>query len=62
VVSCVWRVMTGSVFARQRPPSLEYYVRLAAGLNQIQKDHGFLADMDNYRRCGNHADTDLARL
>jgi biotin synthase-related radical SAM superfamily protein len=62
VVSCVWRVMTGSVFARQRPPSLEYYVRLALGLDAIRREYGFLADMDNYRRCGNHADTDLARI
>ncbi|MDR1656268.1 MAG: radical SAM protein [Deltaproteobacteria bacterium] len=62
VVGCVWRVMEGSVFFRQRPPSLEYYLRLAQGLDGLRRKYGFMADLDNYRRCGNHPDTDLARI
>jgi hypothetical protein len=62
VVSCVWRILTGSVFFRQKPPSLEYYVKLAKGLDSLRRKYGFSADQDNYRRCGNHPDTDLARI
>lgn len=62
VVGCVWRILTGSVFFRQKPPSLEYYVRLAKGLDSLRREYDFLPDQDNYRRCGNHPDTDLARI
>ncbi|MDR2744922.1 MAG: hypothetical protein LBB66_07005 [Desulfovibrio sp.] len=62
VVSCVWRVLKGSVFQRQKSPSLEYYVRLAKGLDNVRRSHGIPVDMDNYRRCGNHPDTDLGRI
>jgi hypothetical protein len=62
VVSCVWRVLKGSIFHRQVTPSLEYYVRLAQGLDQIRRKYSINIDMDNYRRCGNHPDTDLARI
>ncbi|MDR2054304.1 MAG: hypothetical protein LBQ10_00300 [Desulfovibrio sp.] len=62
VVSCVWRALKGSVFQRQKPPSLEYYIRLAKGLDNIRRTHGISVDMDNYRRCGNHPDTDLGRI
>ncbi|MDR3230475.1 MAG: hypothetical protein LBT65_03475 [Synergistaceae bacterium] len=62
VVSCVWRVLRGSVFFRQTVPSLEYYVRLSFGLDRIRRKYGISVDMDNYRRCGNHPDTDLARI
>jgi hypothetical protein len=62
VVSCVWRVLKGSIFHRQRAPSLEYYVLLAKGLDSVRRAHGISVDMDNYRRCGNHADTDLGRI
>lgn len=62
VVSCVWRVLKGSVFHRQKSPSLDYYVRLARGLDGIRRAHGISVDMDNYRRCGNHPDTDLGRI
>ena len=62
VVGCVWRVLKGSVLKGCRPASLEYHVRLARGLDSLRRKHGFLADQDNYRRCGNHPDTDLARI
>ncbi|MDR1546345.1 MAG: radical SAM protein [Deltaproteobacteria bacterium] len=61
VVSCVWRVLKGSVFAGQKAPSLEYYVRLAQGLDSLRRAYGLEADLDDWRRCGNHPDTDLAR-
>lgn len=61
-VGCVWTVAPGSIFFNQKTPSLEYYVRIAEGLDQLRRKYGFNIDMDNYRRCGNHPDTDLSRI
>ena len=61
-VQCVWTVAEGSVFFNQKTPSLEYYVRLSEGLDRLRRKYRISADMDNYRRCGNHPDTDLSRI
>ena len=61
-VGCVWSVAPGSIFFNQMSPSLEYYIRFADGLDQIRRKYNLNVDMDNYRRCGNHPDTDLARI
>lgn len=61
VVHCVFVPMPGSAFHKQTPPSLEYYVKLAKGLSGLRKKYGLNIDMDNYRKCGNHPDTDLDR-
>ncbi|MDR3313058.1 MAG: radical SAM protein [Oscillospiraceae bacterium] len=61
VVNCVWNTLPGSVFHNQTVPSLEYYVRLAKGLQDLRVKYNLNIDMDNYRRCGNHPDSDLAR-
>lgn len=61
-VYCVWGPTKGSAFAKQKAPSLEYYVRLAKGLDDIRRRHELNVDMDNYRICGNHPDTDLSRI
>jgi hypothetical protein len=61
-VSQVWRPSKGSAFANQISPSLDYYVRVAKGLDAIRRRHGLHVDMDDYRRCGNHPDTDLSRI
>ncbi len=62
VVECVWNVAPGSIFFNQTTPSLEYYVRLAKGLDGLRRQYNINIDMDNYRRCGNHPDTDLSRV
>ena len=62
VVSCVWRIAPGSIFANQKLPSLEYYVQIAEGLDQLNQKYGFNNGTDDYRRCGNHPNTDLARI
>ena len=62
VVACVWQPCGGSVFYNQKSPSLEFHVRLAHGLDQFRRRYGLNVDMDNYRRCGNHPDTDLSRI
>ncbi len=62
VVSCVWRVAEGSHFKNQTPPSLDYYVSLAKGLFDLRIKYNLCNEMDDYRRCGNHPDTDLGRI
>jgi len=61
-VYCVWVPVAGSVFHKQKAPSLDYYVRLAKGLDGIRRHYNLFVDMDSYRVCGNHPDTDLSRI
>ena len=62
VVACVWFPYAGTVFHKQKQPSLRYYIELAQGLQNLRKQYGLAIEMDNYRRCGNHPDSDLARI
>ena len=62
VVSCVWRIASGSLFSNQKLPSLDYYIKLTKGLNLLRKKYGLYTGMDDYRRCGNHPDMDLDRI
>lgn len=62
VVSGVWRISDKSVFKNQKQPSLDYYLRIANGLYVLRKQNGIQSDIDTYRRCGNHPDTDLQRV
>lgn len=62
IVQCVWTPYPGSVFQNQENPSLEYYVKLSKSLDDIRRKYDLNIDMDNYRRCGNHPDTDLSRV
>lgn len=59
---CVWNTIPGSIFQKQKTPSLEYYVRLAVGLAEARRKNGLNIYTDDYRRCGNHPNTDLARI
>lgn len=61
-VYIVWIPRPGSYFRDQKNASLEYYVRLAKGLHEIRVKYNLTIDSDDYRRCGNHPDTDLSRL
>jgi hypothetical protein len=61
-VFIVWTPRPGSRFHDQKIPSLEYYVQLALGLHDVRKRYRLGVDFDDYRRCGNHPDSDLARL
>jgi len=58
----VWRPSPGSYFHDQNSPSLEYHVRLAQELYGLHVRYHLRSDMDDYRRCGNHPNTDLARI
>jgi hypothetical protein len=61
-VYIVWVPRPGSDFRDQKNPSLEYFVQLAQGLHNLRVKYKLPADFDDYRRCGNHPDTDLSRL
>lgn len=61
-VFIVWNPLPGTPLGDQRNASLDYYIRLAKGFHAIRKAHGLSVDFDDYRRCGNHPDTDLSRL
>ncbi len=61
-VGCVWTVAPGSIFFNQKTPSLEYYIRVSEGFDNLRRKYDINIDMDNYRRCGNHPDTDLSRI
>lgn len=62
VAFIVWVPRPGSYFRDQKNPSLDYFVRLAKGLHQLRVKYSLPIDFDDYRRCGNHPDTDLSRL
>jgi hypothetical protein len=61
-VYIVWVPRPGSNFRDQQNPSLDYFVQLARGLHNLRVKYRLSADFDDYRRCGNHPDTDLSRL
>jgi hypothetical protein len=60
-VNMVWIPRPNTYLASQRNASLEYYVRLAHGFQEIRRKYNLRIDFDDYRRCGNHPDSDLAR-
>ena len=62
VVSCIWRIAADSFFSGQSGPSLEFYIKLAIELNRMRKKYIPYVGLDDYRRCGNHPDTDLGRV
>jgi hypothetical protein len=61
-VYIVWVPRPGSAFKDQKNPSLDYFIRLAKGLDELRQRHGLGVGFDNYRTCGNHPDSDLARV
>lgn len=61
-VFTVWVPRPGSYLRGQKNASLEYYIRLADGLQALRNKYNLPIDHDDYRRCGNHPDSDLARL
>jgi hypothetical protein len=58
----VWTTDPKSIFYNQHTPSLEYFVRLSSGLAGVRRKYGLNIYTDDYRRCGNHPNTDLARI
>ncbi|MDR1614805.1 MAG: hypothetical protein LBS26_04465 [Campylobacteraceae bacterium] len=60
-VNMVWVPRPNTYLANQKNASLEYYVRLSYKLQEIRRKYNLKIDFDDYRRCGNHPDSDLAR-
>jgi hypothetical protein len=60
-VNMVWVPRKGSPLGGEKNAPLEYYAALSAGLQAIRRKYGLEIDFDDYRRCGNHPDSDLAR-
>lgn len=61
-LSVVWRPHRASGLGLQPMAPLDYYIRLAKGLHEIRREYGLRSTNDDYRRCGNHPDSDLERL
>ncbi len=62
VVYIVWVPRPLSFFKDEKNASLEYYVNLTIGLNSLKNKYGLTIDFDDYRRCGNHPNSDLLRV
>lgn len=61
-VYIVWSPRPGTPLGDQKNASLDYYVALAWGFHRLRRKHNLSVTFDDYRRCGNHPDTDLDRL
>lgn len=62
VAVTVWQPSPMSILKKAKNPSLEYYVRVIKEYERLRLKYGLEVDFDDYRRCGNHPNTDLARL
>jgi hypothetical protein len=62
VAITVWQPSPISILKNSKNPSLDYYARLTQEYERIRLKYGLGVDFDDYRRCGNHCNTDLARL
>ncbi len=62
IVYIVWVPRPLSYFKDQKNASLEYYANLTLGLNALTEKYGLTMDFDDYRRCGNHPNSDLLRI
>lgn len=60
-LSTVWHPHKHASLGERPVPPLDYYVRLVRGLHEIRKSYGLTSDNDDYKHCGNHADSDLER-
>jgi len=61
-VYIVWVPRPGSFFRDQSNASLKFYLGLAQGLHRLRVKYRLPVDFDDFRRCGNHPDSDLSRL
>jgi len=62
IAQTVFRPTPGSIFKDKKVPSLDYLVTYAEGLDALQRKYKLEAYFDDYRTCGNHPNTDLARI
>ena len=60
-LTTIWRPHKSARLGLQKCPSLDYYIRLAKGFHDIRQSYGLKSVDDDYKRCGNHPDSDLER-
>jgi hypothetical protein len=58
----IYHVEPGSVFQRQKTATLDYLTAFTRGVDKISRSYGLECFCDDYRTCGNHPNTDMARL
>lgn len=58
----VWQPSPISMLRKAKNPSLEYYIRITEEYERLRLKYNLAVDFDDYRRCGNHPNTDLARI
>ncbi len=58
----IWRAASGSVFARQKTPTLEYFIKVLNKFDEINRKYKLGRYIDDYRRCGMHPGNDLLRI
>jgi hypothetical protein len=58
----IWRAASGSIFANQKTPTLEYFIRSLNEFDKISRKYKLGRYIDDYRRCGMHPGNDLLRI
>ncbi len=58
----VWRTSPGAIFAKQKNPSLEYFIKTYLEFDRLAHHYGVNPYTDDYRRCGAHPGMDLLRI
>jgi hypothetical protein len=61
VAQTIYHAEPGAAFFKQKTASLNYLVAFAEGVDRIARRHGLDYRCDDYRTCGNHPTTDMAR-
>lgn len=62
VVTNVWGVVPTIIFKNFYPPTLDYYVQVIKGVNEIAQAYDINMYFDDYKRCGTHPSSDLLRV
>jgi len=62
IAQTVFQPSPGSFFKDKKVPSLDYLVSFAEGLDALRRKYKLEVYFDDYRTCGNHPNTDLARI
>ncbi|MDR3299780.1 MAG: radical SAM protein [Candidatus Accumulibacter sp.] len=62
IAQTVWQIRGNTPLRNQRAPSLEYLIQVAVGLDALQRKYRQEVYFDDFRTCGNHPNTDLARI
>jgi hypothetical protein len=62
IAQTVFHVEPGSIFSKQKTATLDYLIAFARGLEALRQKYHLEYYYDDYRTCGNHPNTDLARI